>query len=443
MSSIISFVVLLSILVVVHEWGHYFVGRRAGVRVLRFSIGFGPELAGFTRNGTRYSLSLIPFGGFVKFAGFSEDDADTTGAPDEYLSRGLVTRSAIILAGPAMNYLLAILIYAAVFAFLGVEVITTTRIGQVAPDSRAEQMGVQADDVLRSVNGVAIEDWGGFSNELAQVEAGERLELEVERGGELVRLEGSAPDSAGFRRAVLGVSPFGEAVIGYVRRGGPAWNAGLRSGDRIVSLDGQNIDRWSGMRQIILEHPGEELAIVWEHEGRTFDGTITPKEIVIEQTGAEPDTVGQVGVQQAVARRKLNFGAALLAGWQRTWWLTERVVSFVPSIPRTIYNHYFKGERTDGLGGPVRLAQLSGEAAQWGLGAFLSLMALLSCQLAIFNLLPIPVLDGGHLALHVIEVLTRRPPTPRVKLALQQLGFAIIILLMLSVTVMDITRLFG
>jgi regulator of sigma E protease len=432
----------LSLLVLVHEWGHFWVARRLGVRVLKFSIGFGPEILGFTRGDTRYAISAIPFGGFVKFAGDNPEE-ELEHLPDEFLGQSVAVRSAIVLAGPVMNYVLAIFLFAAVVYFSGLETISTTRVGVVAEESLAESIGFQVDDEIRAVNGVPVADWMGFGEELVRVGASEEFEIEVERAGEPIVLRGQASDEGGFDRSPLGVAPFALATVGDVRRGGPAWNAGLRNGDRVVRLDDEEVDRWTTMAEIIRAHPSEEIEIAWERGGQTLEATVVPDAVPIGGEGGEPDTVGRIGIQQSVEREKLGVVASLGRGAERAWWLTRMVLQMLPRIPVLIFNALFQGEDEGGLGGPVRMAEIFGEAARWGIGSFILTMASISTQLAIFNLLPIPVLDGGHLALYAVEVVTRRPPSIKVKIVLQQIGFALLLLLMLSVTVMDVGRFFG
>jgi len=434
--------IALSLLVLVHEWGHFWVARRLGVRVLKFSIGFGPELVGFTRGDTRWSISAIPFGGFVKFAGDNPEE-ELTQAPDEFLNQTIGVRSAIVLAGPVMNYALAILLFATVFWVGGVETISTTRIGVVSEGSIADELGLRVDDEIRNVNGVPVSDWSEFGQELVKVGPGEDLVLTVERSGAEVTLAGRAGEEAGFDRTPLGVLPFAVATVGDVRRGGPAWNAGLREGDRVVEVAGEAVDRWSEMAEIIRHHPGEEIAIAWERDGERIESAVTPEATEVEGGGAEAEPFGRIGIQQAVETKRVGVGAALAGGFERAWWLTRLVLEMLPRIPKLIFSALVRGEDDGGLGGPVRMAQIFGEAARWGILSFLLTMASISTQLAIFNLLPIPVLDGGHLALYAVEVVTRRPPSLKVKIILQQIGFALLILLMLSVTVMDVGRFFG
>ncbi|MGQ0721891.1 MAG: RIP metalloprotease RseP [Candidatus Eiseniibacteriota bacterium] len=438
---LLFFVLALSLLVLVHEWGHYWVARRAGVRVLRFSIGFGPELLGRTSGDTRWSICAIPFGGYVKFAGDNPEEPRDA-APDEFLSQRVGVRSAIVLAGPAMNYALAVLLYAAVIWADGERVFPEPRIGGVEEGSVAAKIGLAADDVIRSVNGKPVENWLDTDARFSEVGPGGRVQIEVMRDGGPVVLAGALAEEANAPEG-FGISFFVEPVVGGVKRGSPAWVAGLREGDRIVSVDGQAVDRWSELQELVSERPDREVSLVYERDGVTESASVTPEGEEIAEADGGNKVVGRIGIVQPVERKSIGPLAALAGGFRETWTLTRGVLELIPRLPVMIFNALFRGEDDGGLGGPVRMAQLFGEAARWGVLSFLSLLAFISTQLAVFNLLPIPVLDGGHLALYLVEIVTRRPPSIRVRVILQQIGFAILVLLMLSVTVMDVGRMFG
>jgi regulator of sigma E protease len=436
----------LSILVLVHEWGHYFVAIRSGVRVVKFSIGFGPEIIGFTRGDTRWSISAIPFGGFVRFAG-DDPEGENSGGPDEFLTASLGRRTAIVLAGPVMNYILAVVLFAAVLLFAGEPVPFSSRISEVVDDSIAQSIGVQVDDVVERVNDTPVSTWDEFTKALHGIGADEPFVLVVDRGGKEVELHGRSRQDEGFGpSSPLGVIYFQEPVLGYVQRDGAAWNAGLRSGDRVLRFDGQDARRWSDFVTYASEHPGEEIAVAWERDGNRLESTMTPRSQ--EHTGDDGETkaYGVIAAFPFMETRDVGPVQALAGGWSDTWSLTSRVLELIPRLPVLVgsgLKGLVTGERgqDEGLGGPVRMAEMFGEAARWGLVAFLGMMASISTQLAIFNLLPIPVLDGGHLALHLVEFVTRRPPSMRIKMVLQQIGFALLLLLMLSVTAMDVGRI--
>ncbi|NNE44545.1 MAG: RIP metalloprotease RseP [Gemmatimonadetes bacterium] len=436
--SIFFFILALSLLVLVHEWGHYYVARRGGVRVLRFSIGFGPELLGFTKGDTRWSVCAIPFGGYVKFAGDNPEEG-REGASDEFLSKGVGIRSAIVVAGQLMNYILAILLYGAVLWAEGIRVFPEPRIGSVVEESLADGMGIQVDDLITAVNGKPVTDLLEVDSELAKVEDSIPFTLTVDRAGQSVELTGKLnPDEP-----VFGVSFYAPPLVGGVRRASPAWNAGLREGDKIVAVDGTPVDRWSSLQEMISDRPEVAVALDFERDGTVLQTTVTPEGEKVSDGDGGMETVGRIGILQHIEKESVGPMAALAGGTKQVWALTRGVLELIPRLPGMIFSALFMGADDGGLGGPVRMAQMFGDAARWGLLSFLTLMAFISTQLAIFNLLPIPVLDGGHLALYAVEVIMRRPPPLRVRIILQQIGFALLLLLMLSVTVMDIGRAFG
>ncbi|MEZ5066141.1 MAG: RIP metalloprotease RseP [bacterium] len=439
-------IIALSILVLVHEWGHYFVARRLGVRVLKFSIGFGPELLGITHGDTRWSISAIPFGGYVKFAGDNPDEG-SEGLSDEFLRKPLPTRAAIVLAGPVMNYILAIVLFAVVILSAGREVPPPSRVGSIMEGSVAETMGLEGGDFIRAVNGKPVSTWESFTTELHKIKGSEPFALTVERDGQSVELQGES--EKGFDRGgMLGVYHFRPAVLGFVKRGGPAWNAGLRAHDRILAVDGQPVEGWASLSHACDAVAGREVPIRYERDGQTYDARLTPDRVEVAGEDGETRVHADIAVGAWVETVPVGLGQAIAGGFEETWGLTRQVLGFLPSVPGLVFEglkRMVTGQEPsdEGLGGPVRMAQMFGEAARWGLVMFLGLMANISAQLAIFNLLPIPVLDGGHLALYTVEAITRRPPSIRVQVVLQQIGFALLLLLMLSVTVMDVGRTLG
>ena len=440
-------ILALSILVLVHEWGHYIVARKAGVRVLKFSIGFGPEVVGVTRGDTRWSISAIPFGGYVKFAGDNpEESRDNTS--DEFLSKGVGPRSAIVLAGPAMNYVLAILLFAIVTYVSGEPMAHSTKIGEVVKDSVAQTLGIRAGDAITQVNGTPVETWDSFTHELYEIGAGAQYRFVVDRDGKDIAITGTAGQKGFGPGAPLGVIYHRDAVLGFVKRSGPGWNAGLRTGDRILEFDGVASDRWADFVRHVADRPGQPVALVWSRDGARLSGTATPDAVEITGESGKREKIGSLDVQPYVETRKVGAVEAVAIGAGETWDLTTRVLVLVPKLPALVFDGLSRmvtgrEAQEEGLGGPLRMAEMFGEAAKWGLVAFLLMMANISAQLAIFNLLPIPVLDGGHLALHLVELVTRRPPSLRVRVVLQQIGFALLLLLMLSVTVMDVGRALG
>jgi regulator of sigma E protease len=444
--SIFYLLLALSILVLVHEWGHFIVARKAGVRVLRFAIGFGPELLGFTRGDARWSICAIPFGGYVRFAG---DDPEEGGvvAPDEYLAKGLGARTAIVLAGPVMNYILAILLFAFVAWTDGEPAAAPALISQVVEGSAAESVGLHDRDRVTSVNGAPVTNWQDLTQALHGIEAEEPFTVEVDRGGQKLALQGQASAESGFGPTTpFGIVSAQEPIIGHVRKDGPAWNAGLRSGDRILEFDGEPARSWADFAQYTMDHPGQDIAVAWDRDGHRLEATLTPASREHVSQDGEARELGLIEVFPLVKTTPVGPVRALSMGLDNTWELTRAVLGMIPKLPVMVGQGVLRlitGEEApdEGLGGPVRMAEMFGEAARYGSFFFIGMMASISAQLAIFNLLPIPVLDGGHLALHLVEFVMRRPPSIKIKIILNQIGFALLLLLMLSVTAMDVGRI--
>ncbi len=420
---------VLGVLVLVHEFGHFWVAKRSGVRVLKFSIGMGPRLVGFQRGDTEYLISWVPFGGYVKMAG-EETGGGTPGATDEFGTKRPAVRAAILAAGPAINYLFAIVLYTGLFAVHGLDTIATRVVGQVEAGSEAERAGFLAGDEVVAVGGATVKDWGDFAVKLGDAKA-PAVAVSVMRGGVAHDLD----VDAGRLRTGGGLTPFSPAEIGEVQRGGPAWKAGLRRGDRIVSVAGKPVTMWTEVAGIVHTSIDVPLEIVWERDGKTLAATVTPEKGQVPVSDTETKDVGMIRIGQKWDRERIPPWTALELGAKRTWDITAEVFGFLGSIFR-------RRVSIDMLGGPIRIGQIAGESARWGAFSLVNLIALLSVNLAVLNLLPIPILDGGHLFMILVEKLIRRPLSLRQKIVYQQIGLVVIILLMVTVTVVDVRRLF-
>lgn len=440
LTSFLAFAFVLGVLVMVHEFGHFWVAKKSGVRVLKFSIGMGPRLAGFRRGETEYLLSWIPFGGYVKMAGEDPEEGGT-GAPDEFSSKRPGVRAAIIFAGPFMNYLLGIAVYTGIFAVRGIETIDTRQVGEVEVGSAAERNGFQVGDEIVAIGATTIEDWDDLGTALEKTKPGPldvrvlREESEVAIGVEIPR-EGAAA-------AFDGISPFISTEIGDVQKNGPAWNAGLRTGDKVLSIGGTPVTQWTELARRVHESPGVPLEISWERGGAIHTATVTPEEGEVPKSNTEVEKAGLIRIGQKWDRESVGLWKALVLGFDQTWWMTREVVRGIASLPGAIYEFITGHHRAlDMLGGPLRIGQIAGESARWGLVTLFRLMAFLSVNLAVLNLLPIPILDGGHLLFLAVEKVMGRALTLRQRIVLQQIGLAVIILLMVTVTAVDFRRLF-
>lgn len=448
---ILPFLVILTILVFVHEMGHYAVARRNGVRVETFSIGFGPEIYGWTgRSGTRWKISAIPLGGYVKMYG----DQDPASRPDHDRARAMTPveraasfyyksvgqRAAIVFAGPAVNYVFAVLVLGLLFA-TGGQSYTPAVIGKIAPGGAAAQAGLQSGDRFLRVNGTKIDRF----EEVRQITAlrpGERLPVVVERDGRrvatvLVPLRRSLQDSRGNEQIIgdMGATRLIPPVVGSLTTGSAAKEAGLKEGDRFVSIDGEKVQSFEDLQRFVSPNPGKALPVVVERGTDRLTLTVTPRPHEVKGEDGKLKTIGLIGVRAPPpTRRVLDIGSAFGAAVEETYSLT--VTTF------TAIGQMIVGTRTTKeLGGPLRIAEISGDMAQLGLYAFVWFMGVLSLHLCLINLLPIPMLDGGHLLFYGIEAIRRKPLGERAQEYGFRIGLALVLTLMLFVTWNDLVHL--
>ncbi|MFH1279686.1 MAG: RIP metalloprotease RseP [Candidatus Eisenbacteria bacterium] len=430
LTSIAAPVFVIGVLVLFHELGHFLVAKRAGIRVETFSIGFGPAIASFERGGTVYKISWVPFGGYVKMSGEDPDEEQEGPEPWRFHRKSVPIRLAVILAGPAANFVLAVAVYSLIFGVYGVDTIETTRVGQVLPDTPAARAGLLEGDVITEVDGAPVSDWRGLVEAIR--DGGEKgAALVVLRDGtELpIRLSPRGDEALGF-------APELDARVGEVFSGGPAAEAGLERGDRIVELSGVPIEGWDDLRETLEPLAGETVALRYERAGEIRETVVSPEAIEEEGTDGGTRTVGRLQVGQYTERRRIGPIAAVREGVLQTGWVIRNVVDFLRIL--------VTGRATaDMVGGPVSIFHLSGESARHGFDTLLSLLAFLSIELGMLNLLPVPVLDGGHLVFLLIEGVRRRPLSLKQRALLQQIGLLVILGLMVTVTVLDVGRLLG
>ena len=352
------FLVILTAIVFVHEMGHYLIARLNRVRVEVFSIGFGPELFGVNdRHGTRWKFSALPLGGYVKFYG----DAGVASAPGEqavqltpeqravsFHHKRVGQRAAVVLGGPAGNFVFAIILFAILFGTVG-QRYTPAEIREVLPDSAAAE-------------------------------------------------------------------------------------AGLRAGDTIIEIDGSRIDRFEELQVIVMGNPGRPLDMVIRRADAEIDLVVTPRLVEREDRFGTQHQIGQLGITAGIGFRQHGPGGAIWAAAKETAYMTVATLTAVGQM--------IAGSRsTDELGGPIRIAEMSGEVAQEGIITVLFFMAILSINLGLINLFPVPMLDGGHLVFYLFEAVMRRPVKPRVQEIGFRIGFVLVIALMVWVTSKDLIRL--
>lgn len=428
MNTIVAFLFVLGVLVFVHELGHFLAARRLGVRVLTFSLGFGPKLLKIKRGDTEYCLSAIPLGGYVKMAGENPDDP-RKGSPDEFLSRTKWERFQILIMGPVMNILLAIVVMAVVLA-QGAEVPIYQDqppiVGAVTPGSAAEAAGIRPGDRILSVAGESVETWEDLF-----IAVGTRANRDVSvgymRGGQtqLVTVRTESQDR--FEVGSIGVLPNSNPIVKSVIAGEPAEKAGLKDGDIVLAVNGVRMATRSQLIEAISRNGGHEIELTIKRGDQQLQVRATP-----EQRGDR----GMLGVYVTEPTRMVNPTA--LEAVQMS---LEKNIEFSGLIFRTL-GGLFVGETSPRqLMGPVAIAQLSGESAEAGWIALFTLMASISLNLGLLNLLPIPVLDGGHILIMAVEGIARRDFSMHVKEKMLLAGFVLLMMLMVTVIYNDLTRI--
>jgi regulator of sigma E protease len=431
MTTTISFIIVLGILITAHELGHFLVAKALGIGVEKFSIGFPPKMFGFTKGETEYCISWIPLGGYVKLKG--EGPEEVVEDPDDpalFSARPPYQRAAVILAGPVMNLILAFIVMPLVF-MVGMAVPSylddPPLAGWVEPGSPADKIGIVPGDLMLNVNGEESATWEQFFEKASQ--AGDnKLEIQVKG---LTGVRSVTLDLAEAEDGRTGIQPPMEPTIGALTPGYPAQKAGVEKGDRILSLGQIPVSHWSEMARIIHASAGKALTLKVLRGKEELSISVTP--VLDEKTGR-----GLMGISPLSENVIRRFGPveAIAMGFERNVELLGMTFSFVWDL--------VSGQSSiKNLGGPIMIFQVTGEAARAGMAQFLAFMAFLSLQLGVLNLLPIPVLDGGHLVFLTAEGILRRPLDLRTREMAQKVGFFLLILLIIVISYNDILRIFA
>ncbi len=452
-TTVLAFLVTLGVLIVIHEWGHYQVARWCGVKVLRFSVGFGRVIwrRQATPGSTEFVVSALPLGGYVKMLDEREDHVLPHERDQAFNRKSLRQRTAIVAAGPAANLLLAVLLYATAH-WIGVDepkaVLSAPSVG-----SPAERAGMRSGDWVRawsrdSVEWQEVQSLTDLRWQITQATLhGEPLILTVSdrhgRGGrqltlELGRIDSREVDSKLMQRVGLG-APYSEAVIGEVKADGPADKAGLKSGDRVLRVDGSVITDAQQLRERIrrLAADGSAAAMTWEVEraGVTRELSVKPRVMIDanQRFGRIDAFVGRAAEMVTLQKGPID---GLVQGAARTW---EVSVLTVRMLGRMLI-----GEASlKNLSGPLTIADYAGQSVQLGLAYYLGFLALVSVSLGVLNLLPLPMLDGGHLMYYLFEAVTGRQVSDQWLKWLQRGGALILVLLMSLALSNDVARLLG
>ena len=441
-----AFIVALGVLITVHEFGHFWVARRCGVRVERFSIGFGKALWRRTdKSGTEYVIAMIPLGGYVKML----DERAEPVAPElrhyAFNNKTVGQRAAIIAAGPIANFLFAIFAYWLVF-IIGVPGVRPV-IGEITPNSIAAQAQIQPGTELKAVDGIETPDWDAVRLQLVSKIGDEHTTLSVAQFGSNQRQDKTLdlrhwafePDKEDPVSS-LGMRPRGpqiEPVLSEVQVNSAASKAGLQAGDRIVKVNGQPLTQWMTFVTLVRDNPDKPLALDIERQGSSLSLTLTPDSKQVNGkaegfAGVVPKVIPLPDEYKTV--RQYGPFSAILEASDKTWQLMKLTVSMLGKL--------ITGDvKLNNLSGPISIAQGAGMSAEFGIIYYLMFLALISVNLGIINLFPLPVLDGGHLLFLAIEKLKGGPVSERVQDFSYRIGSILLVLLMGLALFNDFSRL--
>jgi len=450
--TILALIVVLGVLIFVHELGHFAAAKAVGIGVERFSIGLGPRVWGFTRGETEYVLSAIPLGGYVKMVGMDDEVMERMegGRPDgprtptgrDYDSKPVWARAFVISAGVIMNMLFAWVAYTAVMGIWGFAEVAELRVGEVQaerlPEGTEALAGVPEGARFVRIGSTEVEHWGDVRDAFLEGEAGP---TEVVTDAPDLRFTIDIPaDSLSRMLLATSTSAWADAVVGGVEPGSPAYEAGVEAGDRVVAVQGEETRNWQAVVRAVRARPDMPTELTLERGGGELVRTVTPSLIVEEDaiTG-ERQEVGRVGIAippREAVYEPVSWNEAVVYGWRETVAATELILGFLKDLVTG-------GVSPRSMGSIITIGQVSGQAASAGLDVFLRFMALFSVNLAVLNMLPIPILDGGHLVFLAIEAVRGRALSVEQRVRWSNVGFLIVMGIMVWALGNDILRVFG
>ena len=439
--SVVGFLLAIAILVAVHEFGHFWVARKLGVKVLKFSIGFGRPLFRWQRKGddTEYSIGMIPLGGYVKMLDEREGEVAQSEEHQSFNRQSLWVRSAIVAAGPVFNFLFAIVAIWAVF-IIGTQDVRPV-VGIVLSDSIAQKAGFSVGDTLVELDGKPVKTWGEHQAYLLhQAMKSNTVEILVEDQQQRQRLLSvdfkDINQSALGNRSVTGLIGIGPtqppAVVEKIVPDSPAVQAGLVKGDEIVEIDGVAIADWNAMVAIVSTSPNKTLSLTIRRDGELGTLELTTRKVTVE--GRDYGQIGLYRPMPEIIQLRYGWLESVVAAMDYNWRVT---ITTLRSLGRMLTAKM----SSENLSGPITIARVAGDTVEAGLVDFLRFLALISISLGLINLLPIPVLDGGHLLYFAIEAVIGRPPSEKIMIIGQQIGIILLIMLMIVAFYNDIMRL--
>ncbi|MCE2557452.1 MAG: site-2 protease family protein [Acidobacteria bacterium] len=426
LSNILALLVVIGVIIFVHELGHYLAARAFRIRVRVFSIGFGPRIWGFERGDTEYRLAMVPLGGYVAFSGI--DPSNPTGDAGDFITKPRWQRIVVLLAGPAANVVLSIVLIAAVLV-AGTELAgprdLSTEIGAVAPESAASEAGLQAGDTILRLDEEDVSDWRDVAN-IVLVSPERRLAVDFERDG---RTLSTVLVPRRIPRHELGDAGMYASLLPRVREvfeGTPAERAGIRYGDTLYAVDGHPIADADDFRRLVEPKAGEEVSL---EIGRADE------RLIVRFVPADEGGVGRAGIAIShFSYQRVAPGAALIESARINWETTTEIFGFLGRLVER------RASPQSGIAGPIEIARISGQAARRSFNDLVFLTALISLNICILNLLPIPLLDGGQLAILLFESVLRRDLSVRIKNLVTQFGLVVIVSIMMFALYSDLVK---
>lgn len=414
-TNIISVAIVIAVLIIIHEFGHLLIAKSTKVPVEKFSIGFGPSLIKKKIKETVYQLSLIPFGGYIKMLG---EETEVAGG---FLTQPTRKKIGVVVAGPISNFCLGFFLTLIIYLSFGIKYIEPQI--SVETNSWEEKSGLKSRDLILSINNDSIKSFSELEEIFAK-NYGATLKLKVLRNDTVYSIPFWVQSES------LTIRPFVRPIIGQVRRGGPASRIGLKPGDEIKSVAGQPITTWEEFVQIVRTSAGKKISIQWQRNNHLFTDTVVPELKSDELSG---DKIGQIGIWVALSKKSLS----ILDAFQES---VKRCLDVVIQTFVVIYKVIIGKITRKAIGGPIMVAKLTYEGVSWGAEYFLALWAILSINLCVVNLLPVPVLDGGRILIFIIEAIRRKRLSKKQLDFALNIGWALIFLLIFFTLFNDILR---